>query len=52
MSPIAILVLILLLLLLFGGLPQFGFHQYGYFPSGGAGLLLLILLVLIFVGRI
>ncbi len=48
----AILV-ILLILLLIGALPAWPHsRKWGYFPSGGLGLLLLIILVLLLVGRI
>lgn len=49
MSP---LLLIVLLILLFGGLPTWGYHSYGYYPSGGLGLILLILLILMLAGRL
>lgn len=45
-----LLVLILVLLFCFGGLPHWGYHQYGYYPSG-LGVVLLILLVLVLFGR-
>jgi hypothetical protein len=45
-----LLLFILLILLIFGGLPNWGYHSYGYWPSGGLGLLLLILIILIFLG--
>lgn len=41
-----IVVLLILILLIFGGLPTWGYHDLGYFPSGGVGLLLLILIIL------
>jgi len=43
-----LLVLILLLLILFGALPVWPYSAgWGYYPSGGAGLLLLVLIVLL-----
>ena len=46
------LVLILLLVLLtVGGLPTWGYHSYGYVPSGTLGLVLLVILILVLVGR-
>jgi hypothetical protein len=46
------LLLIVLLLLVFGGLPNWGYHQYGYGPSGIGGILLLILIIMMFTGRL
>jgi hypothetical protein len=46
------LVLIILILLLFGGLPTWNLHSYGYYPSGAAGTVLLILIILILLGRL
>lgn len=47
-----LIILILLILLIFGGLPQAGWHNYGYYPSGGAGLILLVLIILLLTGRL
>ncbi|MFN2376269.1 MAG: DUF3309 family protein [Candidatus Binatia bacterium] len=49
MSP---LLLVILLLLVFGGLPNWGYHQFGYGPSGILGLLLVIVIVMMFSGRL
>ena len=50
MSTILIVVLVLLLI---GALPRWPHsRRWGYFPSGGLGLLLLILLLLLLTGRI
>ncbi len=46
------ILIVLLIVLLLLGLPQIGFHNYGYVPSGGIGLVLLILIVLILLGRL
>lgn len=43
---------VILFLMFLGGLPGWGYHPYGYWPSGGAGLILLILVILLLVGRI
>ena len=48
----SLILLIVLLMLLVGGLPTWGYHNYGYGPSGAAGLVLLVLLVLLLAGRI
>jgi hypothetical protein len=51
-------IVILIILLLFGGgaiAPGFGYwgaHQYGWGPSGGIGLVLLIVLILALMGRL
>lgn len=47
----SLLLLIVLVLLLVGGLPRFGYHSYGYGPSGLAGVLAVVLLVLLLTGR-
>jgi hypothetical protein len=47
------ILLIILILLLIGGLPTWGYSTgWGYYPSGGIGLLLVIVIVLLLVGRI
>jgi hypothetical protein len=47
------ILIVVLLLLLIGALPRWPHSRsWGYFPSGGLGLLLLILLVLLLTGRI
>jgi len=47
-----LLLLIIVLVLLFGGLPHWGYHSYGYSPSGLAGVVVLVLVVLLFTGRL
>jgi hypothetical protein len=44
--------IVLLILLLLGGLPTWGIHSYGYAPSGLLLVLLIIVLVLAFGGRL
>jgi uncharacterized protein DUF3309 len=45
--------LILLVLLLLGSLPTWPYSTgWGYYPSGGLGLLLLILIILAVMGRL
>jgi hypothetical protein len=47
------ILLILLVLLLIGVIPSWPYSRsWGYAPSGGFGVILLIVIVLIFVGRI
>jgi hypothetical protein len=47
-----LVLLIVLLLVLFGGLPRWGYHSYGYGPSGIVGVILVIVLILFLLGRI
>jgi hypothetical protein len=52
MSTTTILVIVLVLLLV-GALPSWPYSTgWGYYPSGGLGLVLLILIVLLLLGRI
>jgi hypothetical protein len=47
------ILLILLVLLLLGALPTWPYSTgWGYYPSGGLGLVLIVLLVLVFSGRL
>jgi hypothetical protein len=47
-----LILLIMLVLLLFGALPRWPYSRsWGYYPSGGIGLLLLIVLILVLLGR-
>ena len=47
-----LILLIVLILLLFGGLPNWGYHSYGYGPSGILGIIVVIVLILFLLGRI
>lgn len=48
-----LIVLLLVLILLFGALPAWPYSRgWGYGPSGALGLVLMILLILLLVGRI
>jgi Protein of unknown function (DUF3309) len=47
-----LILLILLVLLLVGGLPNWGFHKFGFAPSGLAGVVLLIVVILLLTGRL
>jgi hypothetical protein len=48
-----ILLLILLIILLAGSVPAWPYSRgWGYYPSGGLGLVILILVVLLLMGRI
>ena len=45
--------IIILMLLLIGGLPSWGHSRsWGYFPSGGLGLVLVIVIILVLLGRV
>jgi hypothetical protein len=47
------LLLIILIILLIGALPTWPYSSgWGYYPSGGLGLVLVIVLILLLVGRI
>lgn len=47
------ILIIILILLLIGSLPSWGYSRgWGYFPSGGLGLILLIIIILVLMGRI
>jgi hypothetical protein len=47
-----IVLIIVLFLLLLGALPTWPYSSgWGYYPSGGLGLLLIILVVMLLVGR-
>jgi hypothetical protein len=50
---ISTILLILLVLVLIGALPTWPYSSgWGYYPSGGLGLVVIILLVLVVAGRI
>ena len=51
-NPIGLLLVVFLVLMLLGGLPYWGWHSYGYAPSGALGLLVLILVILLLSGRL
>ena len=47
------ILLIILILLLVGSLPTWPYSSgWGYYPSGGVGLLVLIIIILLLAGRI
>ncbi|PYK03235.1 MAG: DUF3309 domain-containing protein [Verrucomicrobia bacterium] len=47
------ILLIILILLLLGALPTWPYSTgWGYYPSGGLGLILLIVIILVLVGRL
>jgi hypothetical protein len=47
------ILIIVLILFLIGALPTWGHSRsWGYFPSGGLGLILLIVIILVVIGRL
>ena len=47
------LLLIILIVMLLGALPSWPYSRnWGYYPSGGLGLVLLIVIILLLLGRI
>jgi len=45
--------IVVLILMLVGALPRWGHSRnWGYFPSGGLGLVLVILVILVLLGRL
>ena len=47
------ILLVILVLALIGALPTWGHSRnWGYFPSGGLGLVLVIVLILLLMGRL
>jgi hypothetical protein len=50
---LATALIVVVILMLVGALPRWGHSRnWGYFPSGGLGLVLLILLILLLSGRL
>ena len=50
---ISTILLIILVLLLIGALPAWPYSSgWGYYPSGGMGLVLIVLVVLVVTGRL
>ncbi|HEY2068834.1 MAG TPA: DUF3309 family protein [Rhizomicrobium sp.] len=50
---IGTILLIILVLLLIGALPSWPYSGgWGYYPSGGLGLVLIVVLILVLMGRI
>jgi hypothetical protein len=48
-----LIILIIVIILLIGALPAWPYSTgWGYYPSGGLGLVLLILVILLLLGRI
>ena len=48
-----LVIIVILILLLLGALPTWGYSSgWGYYPSGGLGLVLLIVIILALLGRL
>jgi hypothetical protein len=47
-----LILLIILFLFLVGGLPNWGYHKFGFAPSGLAGAVLLVVVILLLTGRL
>ena len=47
-----LILLIVLVVFLVGGLPNWGFHSFGFAPSGIAGVVLLVVIVMLLTGRL
>jgi uncharacterized membrane protein len=47
-----LILLIVLVVFLVGGLPNWGFHSFGFAPSGLAGVVLLVVIVMLLTGRL
>lgn len=52
-SPLFMVLLVVLILLVIGALPAWPYSTgWGYYPSGGLGLLLLVLILLVLFDRL
>jgi len=43
---------VVLIVLLFGGLPAWNYHSFGYYPSGVIAIVLVMLVLLMLMGRL
>jgi hypothetical protein len=46
------LVIIILVIVCIAGMPTWGYHSYGYAPTGVIGVVLVVLLILFLLGRL
>ncbi len=52
-STARLILLVVLIVLLIGLLPTWGYStNFGYFPSGGLGLVIVVLVILLLLGKI
>lgn len=49
---LGLVLLIILVVVLFGGLPNWGYHHYGWGPSGIVGIILIVVVILLVMGRL
>jgi hypothetical protein len=47
----SLILVIVLVLFLVGGLPNWGYHKFGFAPSGAVGVVLLVVVILLLTGR-
>jgi hypothetical protein len=47
-----LILVIVLIILAFAGAPTWGYHNYGYYPTGVIGIILVIVVVLLLMGRL
>jgi Protein of unknown function (DUF3309) len=53
MPPVTTILVIILVLILIGVLPAYGYSRsWGYWPSGGVGLVLTILVIMMLLGHV
>ena len=48
----ALILLIILVMFLVGALPNWGYHKLGFAPSGIAGVVVLVVVILLLTGRL
>jgi hypothetical protein len=52
-STVRLILIVVLILLLIGLLPTWGYSaSFGYYPSGGLGLVLVVVVILLLLGKI
>lgn len=47
-----LLLVLVVILIVFGGLPQWGWHTYGYTPVSIGAVILILIVALVLMGRI
>lgn len=52
LKEVSLILLILLVLFLVGTLPNWGYHKFGFAPSGIAAVVLLIVVAMMLAGRL